>query len=143
MGVEELYRGQLQEHARNPRHHGGVDACAHRARVDNPLCGDQIEVGVDLTDGDLKRVRFQARGCAICIASGSLMVETVEGASVERARHWGNEVSVWFGSEDESPPDDLPENLLTLSPARNYPTRWRCVLLAWEALDRALSEAGA
>jgi len=127
------------DHYRSPRNHGDTGGAQHTCRVDNPLCGDELEVGIDLADGTVSDARFRARGCAICIASGSMMTETVGGSRVGEARELIRLMSEWFGDPGlDEPPAGLPELLRAMTPVRNYPTRSRCVLLAWEALDGAL-----
>lgn len=133
-----LYKGVMMDHYRAPRNHGDTGASQLTARVDNPLCGDDLEVGITLSGEIIDHALFRARGCAICIASGSMMTETVRGEPVSRAEELAGMMSRWFHGEQREPPEDLPETLKAMTPVRDYPTRSRCVLLAWEALQAAL-----
>jgi len=110
-------------------------------RVSNPLCGDELEIGLDVAGDRIEKVRYRARGCSICIASGSLMTDAVSGGTVRSAKTLSAEMGRWFSRSEQAsePPRDVPELLHALSPVQNYPSRKRCVLLAWEALDAALS----
>lgn len=136
-----LYRDVMMDHYRNPRHQGAPLAGQRSARVHNPLCGDDLEIGVSVVGDAIDEVRFHARGCAICIASGSMMTEAVDGRAVADAQTLAERMRQWFaldGAGAGQVPPELPEPLPALAPVKDYPGRSRCVLLAWEALETAL-----
>lgn len=135
----DLYKGVMMDHYHAPRNQGEPGPDQVSARVYNPLCGDELELGVTTADGTVTDVRFRARGCSICIASGSMMTEVVRGQAVTRALELDRQMNDWFAGEGAEPPEDLPEPLPALQPVRDYPSRSRCVLLAWEALEKLLS----
>lgn len=137
MSVQEAYKGRLREHFTRPRNQGDLGGCTARARLTNPLCGDEIEVGVWRAGGALESVRFRARACAICVASASLMTEQAAGAGTDAAIALAARVRHWIEAGGE-PPADLPEPLAALAVTRDLPNRERCVTLPWEALERAL-----
>lgn len=140
MSVQEAYRGRLREHFTRPRNQGDLAGCSASARLNNPLCGDEIEVGVWRQGDTLDAVRFRARACAICVASASLMTEQAAGAEVSAALALAGRLRGWIESA-AGPPADLPEPLLALAVTRDLPNRERCVTLPWEALQQALTEA--
>lgn len=111
----------------------------HRGR--NPRCGDDLEIGVDFDGDTLRRVRFRGRGCSICIVSASMMTEAAIGQSREEVRGLTDFMHRWFADGDVQD-DDAPELLRPLSLVRKFPARRRCVLLAWEALNETLADAG-
>lgn len=137
--TQALYKGVMMDHYHAPRNQGDLPGADSTARLDNPLCGDEIEVAVRHRDGAIEEIRFRARGCAICIASGSMMTETAQGRSALQARALAELMSAWFAGDERDPPAGLPETLAALTPVRDYPTRARCVTLAWEALTAALA----
>lgn len=129
------YREALLEHYRRPRNRGDLTDASVVGRASNPLCGDEVEVGVGLHDGLVSWVRFRGRGCAICIASASLMTEAVSGKSRSEGRALAAAMRAWIAPEAQP----LPEPMTPLAPVRAHPTRHRCALLPWEALDRVLA----
>lgn len=137
MSVREAYKGRLREHFTRPRNQGDLAGCSARARLTNPLCGDEIEVGVWRAGEALESVRFRARACALCVASASLMTGEVAGAGTGAAIALAARVRYWIEAGGE-PPADLPEPLAALAVTRDLPNRERCVTLPWEALERAL-----
>ena len=133
-----LYRDTLLDHYRHPRNYGALDQAQSIKRGSNPLCGDDVEVGVTLRDETLASVRFRGRGCSVCIASASMMTEAVTGKPKREVLDLVREMQEWFGTGDGSAVREPPEALAALAAVREYPARRRCVLLAWEALTDAL-----
>lgn len=142
MTLDAVYKGQLREHFRAPRHHGDLTGCEHVARVDNPLCGDELEVGVHVVEGRVVAARFRARACSVCMASGSLMTEAVEGAEVAVLPVMLDALDGWFDREADGVPEGLPAVLAPLAVVRRLPTRRRCVTLPWEGLVSATHSPG-
>jgi len=139
MQTNTLYKEVLLDHFHHPRNKGDLDGADNPRRGSNPRCGDEIEVGLDVEAGHLHRVRFRGRGCSVCIASASLMTETVGGLETGAARVLADAVRDWLGSGDSghAPP---PAGLESLAAVRAYPARRRCVLLSWEALSDAIDD---
>jgi nitrogen fixation NifU-like protein len=141
--VRDLYQAIILEHARNPRHHRRLEAFDGHAEGDNPMCGDRIAVWLKRDNqGRIAELGFEARGCAICIASGSLMSELCRGhdaaevaALSEAARRLAKQ-----GSATAAEPwlADALEKLAPLSGVADYPSRVKCATLAWHALEAAL-----
>lgn len=141
MSAERLYHGRLMEHYHSPRNHGDLRGLEVVSRVNNALCGDALEAGIRVREGRLTAVRYRARGCAICVASGSLMTEVVAGASVEDARSIRRTLEEWFTDGASGYNTSMvPEVLHVLDAVRRYPSRKRCAMLAWEALEACLEE---
>ena len=136
MSSDSVYKEVLLDHFHNPRNKGELDGMDMVRRGSNPRCGDEIEVGIACDDGLLEAVRFRGRGCSICLASASMMTESISGLKIQQARQLIAELQQWIGNADnEIPPN---ENLSALGPIRQHPARKKCVLLAWQALDEAL-----
>ncbi len=135
---ESLYKSVLMDHYRHPRNRGELDGADVVCRGSNPRCGDDIEVGVRFDGEQLGWVAFRGRGCAICLASASMMTEAATGRSRAAARELCDDLRGWMAGSDGEEPGGLPETLRALSSARAHPARRRCVLLAWEALQDAL-----
>ena len=137
--IDELYQEVLLDHYRSPRNWGRCSSCGRSAHQDNPLCGDAITLALDVAADVISRVRFEGQGCAICLASASMMSEAVKGATVDRALGLSEAVrQMVHGNE---PAGDLAEDLgdlMALSGVVRFPVRIKCALLPWNALLEAL-----
>jgi nitrogen fixation NifU-like protein len=130
-----LYRDQVLDHSRHPRNFRRIERAAARAEGHNPLCGDSVTVYLRLDGDRIADAAFEATGCAISMASASLMTEMIRGRTVAAARTAIRDTNAAFaGAEGAAPPDDLA----ALSGVRAYPSRVRCVLLPWRTLEAAL-----
>lgn len=139
----DLYRARLLDHFQRPRHRGGLEAMPAVGRAAIPMCGDEIEVGVrEVGDAGLA-VRFRGRGCAVCIASASMMADRVNGLGRARAHELASEFLRWM--LDRAAAETLsvaaPELLETFAAVREAGTRARCAALPWGALGDALALA--
>lgn len=136
MSNDSVYKEVLLDHFHNPRNKGGLDDMDMVKRGSNPRCGDEIEIGITCENGVLDKVRFRGRGCSICLASASMMTECTGGLKFQQARQLIARLQQWFSNTDnEAPPN---QNLAALGTIRQHPTRKKCVLLAWQALDATL-----
>ncbi|MEM7376511.1 MAG: Fe-S cluster assembly sulfur transfer protein SufU [Pseudomonadota bacterium] len=136
-----VYREHLLDHFRRPRNKGALDESMDRERGSNPRCGDDLEVGVSIADGQLASVRFHGRGCSVCIASASMLTETCESMPVSEARALCVSLEDWVGQRTggESP----HRQLTALDGARHHASRHTCILLAWRALAALLDRHSA
>ncbi|MBT8091758.1 MAG: SUF system NifU family Fe-S cluster assembly protein [Gammaproteobacteria bacterium] len=137
--LEDLYRDLILDHARNPRHLGRLKDATHQCAGINPLCGDKLEVHLRVTaDDTIAAGGFEGSGCAISIASASLMTDSVIGRAVADARALAD--SVTLGLQDGFGADANPDmqDLRALEGVREYPSRVKCATLAWQALRAAL-----
>ena len=144
--VRDLYRELILDHARSPRHFGKPDLSTHSAEGINPLCGDKLKLYVEVDEKDVVRnVGFEGSGCAISVASASLLTDTVLGLEVRDAMRYFDTVTSHL-TGDERPSDNGPVDLgklRALEGVRDYPSRVKCATLAWHALRAALrNDAG-
>ena len=139
--VRDLYQAVVLRHGRNPVHQRRLDPFDAAARGENPMCGDRVEVRIRLDEaGTIAEAAFEARGCAISVASADLMAEAAAGRSPADLR----ELAHVFG--DMARTGDCPDclgDLRALSGVHDYPSRIRCATLPWTALVQALDEAAA
>ncbi len=133
----ELYQQVTLDHKRSPRHFGKLPQPTHRARGTNPQCGDDISVELQIEDDRVRDIRFTGQGCAICIASASMMSEAVHGHEVEFARRLQQRFRAVITGQLEPEAAQLGK-LVSLSGVRRYPRRIKCALLGWHALMHAL-----
>jgi nitrogen fixation NifU-like protein len=137
----ELYQELVIEHKRAPRNFGALPSASHRARGTNPQCGDDVQVALNVDGGRLSEIRFTGQGCAICIASASMMTEAVRGREVELARDLQQRFRAVLMGQLEPEAAQLGK-LVSLAGVRRYPSRIKCALLGWHALMHALAEPG-
>lgn len=140
--LTDLYQELVLEHKRAPRNFGTMDVPTHQARGTNPSCGDDIQVQLRVAGDRIEDIRFTGCGCAICIASTSMMTEAVREGSVASALELQERFrSVMTGSLDADDAD--LGKLVSFAGVRRYPSRIKCVLLGWHALAHAISDAHA
>jgi nitrogen fixation NifU-like protein len=138
MDLKDLYREVILDHNKSPRCFGRLDPADGFADGHNPLCGDRLHVTVR-TDGDrVSDVRFDGKGCAISVASASLMCEAVKGRSRGDIAHLFSEIHAVFTHHDAPIPEDLGK-LAALAGVREFPVRVKCASLAWHTLNAALA----
>ena len=134
--IQDLYQEVILDHSKNPCNFGVLERYTCTAEGNNPMCGDRLTVYVDIKDDVVSDVSFQARGCAISVASASIMSTIIKGKTIE-------EVNVLFdkfnalctGQEVED--DDDTERLRVLSGVSKFPTRVKCATMSWHAVREA------
>jgi nitrogen fixation NifU-like protein len=144
MDLRELYQEVILDHSKHPRNFGPGAGANRHAKGNNPLCGDRVEVHVKTKDGTIEDVHFEGKGCAISLASASLMTEMVKGKSETEARAlFGqfHELVTSKGPIDMDRYADL-DKLAALSGVREFPMRVKCATLAWHTMAAALDGKG-
>ncbi|HVY66674.1 MAG TPA: SUF system NifU family Fe-S cluster assembly protein [Gammaproteobacteria bacterium] len=138
--VQELYRQVILDHNRNPRNFGEIGDATRVVSAVNPLCGDKLTLYVKLDHGTVRDISFKGSGCAISVASSSLMTERVKGATVPDALRLFDQVhDLLTGEHEHEHAADL-DKLAALGGVRDYPSRVKCASLAWHALKAAVTE---
>ncbi|NCF51774.1 SUF system NifU family Fe-S cluster assembly protein [Gammaproteobacteria bacterium] len=137
--LRELYRELILDHARNPRHFGKLEDATHSAEGINPLCGDKLKLYLRLDAGHrIEDAAFEGSGCAISVASASLLTDTVIGLDVPGAMSYFTAITRRM-TDVESTEEVLDlDKLLALEGVREFPSRIKCATLAWHALKSAL-----
>jgi nitrogen fixation NifU-like protein len=139
--LRELYQEVILDHGKHPRNFRTPDDATAEAHGNNPLCGDQLTVYLKLgPDGLVEDAAFIGRGCAISVASASMMTELVKGKSEAKARALFDAFhDMCTGEGDGSTADDELDKLKVLSGVRDYPTRVKCATLPWHTMVAALA----
>ena len=143
MDLKELYQDIILEHGKSPRNFGKCEKYTHEAKGHNPLCGDQVHVYLKLNNEKrVDNVTFEGTGCAISIASTSIMTELVKGKSVEVAKKIVMDFLNMIKNTQEIKSNDLDEDqkikIMSLSGVKQYPMRVKCATLAWHTLTSAI-----
>ena len=135
----ELYQQVILEHNKKPRNFGMLEACTHHAEGHNPLCGDQLELTLIVEDGLVQDIRFQGSGCAIDVASASLMTGAVKGKPVAEAEAMAEQFrGMVRGDLEPGAQTPLLGKLTLFSGVKNLPSRVKCAVLPWATLHAAL-----
>ena len=135
----ELYQQVILEHNKKPRNFGTLEACTHHAEGHNPLCGDQLELTLIVEDGLVQDIRFQGSGCAIDVASASLMTGAVKGKPVAEDEAMAEQFrGMVRGDLEPGAQTPLLGKLTLFSGVKNLPSRVKCAVLPWATLHAAL-----
>jgi len=143
MDLKQLYQDIILEHGKSPRNFGKCQKYTHEAKGYNPLCGDQVQVYLKLSDEQkVEDLTFEGSGCAISIASTSIMTELVKGKSLEITKKIVIEFLKMIKHTSEIKSNDLDEDqkikIMSLSGVKQYPMRVKCATLAWHTLNSAI-----
>ena len=137
--LRDLYRELILDHAKSPRHFGALANATHTAEGINPLCGDKLRLYLEVVGDRIKDVSFEGSGCAISVASASLLTETVIGLGIDEAeKYFAAVTSRMTGSADTSDVDF--GKIVALDGVREFPSRIKCATLSWHALHAALQD---
>ena len=140
--LRDLYREVILDHSRNPRHFGKLAEATHTAEGINPLCGDKLRLYLHLDqDGMIVDASFEGSGCAISVASASLLMDIVIGTTVETALDNFQAVTqhLTAATPAELEVIDL-DKIRALDGVREFPARVKCATLAWHALNSAIQQ---
>ncbi len=138
--LAELYQEILLDHNRHPRNYYAMADASRYVEADNPLCGDRLQLYVKLAENRIVDISFRGAGCAISIASASMLTDRLKGVSVREAEALFQTVHDLLTREPPPEVDaDLGE-LASLMGVRRYPMRVKCATLGWHALKAALAE---
>lgn len=138
--LRDLYRELILDHARSPRHFGKLEGATHSADGINPLCGDKLKLYFRLDeDMTIADARFEGSGCAISVASASLLTDTVTGMTVSDATKFFHAVTDALSGRGDSASIDLGK-LRALQGVKEFPSRVKCATLSWHAMNAALNQ---
>jgi len=135
--LQDLYQDIILDHYRNPRNFRRIERANRHAEGSNSLCGDKLSVYAEIEDDVIRDIGFTGTGCAVFIASASVMTESVRGKTIGEAEVVSERFyRLMDGSADR--PDAVTEKLLAFSGLREYPARVKCATLPWQTLRAAL-----
>ena len=147
-GLDDLYREIILDHYRSPRNRGELPPPAAHAVGHNPLCGDEIEVFLDVHDGPdgaqvIGDIKVGGQGCSISQSSASMMSQAVKGKSVDEVRALVHKFRSMMSIEELSEADAEVKlgDLEALQGVVKFPVRIKCAVLAWNTLTEALAQS--
>jgi nitrogen fixation NifU-like protein len=146
-GLEDLYREIILDHYRSPRNRGELPPPASHAVGHNPLCGDEIEVYLDVRDGVVQDIKVGGQGCSISQSSASMMSQAVKGKTVDEVRALVHKFKSMMSIEELDDGDAAADvklgDLEALQGVVKFPVRIKCAVLSWNTLTEALAQANA
>ncbi len=147
MEIEELYKEIILDHYQNPRNYGTLDLSSTfyrgaypfcTAEGENSLCGDSIYLQFFVEEDRIVDIKFRGEGCALSLASASMMTEMVKGKTLEEVTTLINRVKSIIEGKEKSQ-DELGD-FQALEGVKNFPVRIKCVLLAWTVLEEGIKD---
>ena len=145
MNLKELYQEIILDHGKNPRNLGKFENFNKDAKGHNPLCGDKVHLFLKLDENkNVNDISFEGEGCAISMASASIMTDLMKGKSEKEAKEIIEKFLDMIKEKDDVNSELLKEDekikLMSLGGVKNYPMRVKCATLSWHALSSALDE---
>ena len=143
MDLKQLYQDIILEHGKSPRNLGKCEGYSHEAQGYNPICGDKVHIYLKLDNGKkVESLTFEGDGCAISLASASIMTELVKGRSFEEAKEIINAFLNMVKKTSEIQSNHLDKDqktkLMSLSGVKQFPMRVKCATLPWHTLVSAM-----
>ena len=146
MDLKDLYQEIILDHGKNPRNLGKFDNYNKDAKGNNPLCGDNVHVYLRLNENKkVEDITFEGHGCAISMASASIMTDMVRGKEEKEVKEIVSDFLGMIKEKDSLETnilnDDEKTKLMSLSGVKQYPMRVKCATLSWHTLTSALDNS--
>ncbi|WP_085522856.1 Fe-S cluster assembly sulfur transfer protein SufU [Tuberibacillus sp. Marseille-P3662] len=139
--LEQLYRQVIMDHYKNPRNKGTIDNDGKMTiNMNNPTCGDRIQLHLQVEDGKISDAKFTGEGCSISLSSASMMTDAVKGQDVDEAMHMSHVFSDMMQGKDFDDDKIEESDIAALEGVSKFPARIKCATLAWKAMEKGLSE---
>jgi nitrogen fixation NifU-like protein len=133
--LQDLYQQVILEHYRRPRNKGPLDGATHTLTLNNPLCGDVIDLMLRVEEDRIAEVHFEGKGCSISQASASMMSGVLKGRTVQEALQVMDTFTRMVRGDAVAAADTDLGDLRALAGVSKFPVRVKCALLAWNCLD--------
>lgn len=140
INLEQLYRAVIMDHYKNPKNKGLIeDANYYKVHLNNPSCGDDMNVAIKIEDGKIVDIRHDGHGCSICCSSASVMSETLKDKTIAEANALIQDFYVMIKGQAVDSLDDLGE-AMAYTGVSQFPARIKCATLSWKACEQAIKE---
>ena len=145
MELKELYQEIILDHGKNPRNKGKCDGFTNDAKAHNPLCGDKVHMYLKLNkDKEIENLSFEGEGCAISLASASILTEVTKGKDLSFIKKISEDFLNMIKNKTNITLNSLTEDQVTtissLSGVQEFPMRVKCATMAWHALLTAVEK---
>ena len=135
--LEDLYQELILDHNQHPHHYGELPGHTHQAHGYNPLCGDELDVYLQIEDNRIKNISFIGQGCAISKASASIMTDELIGKTLDETQALFEDFHRLLTTQEAT--GELLTKARVFSGVREFPARVKCATLAWHTFQEAKS----
>lgn len=140
MDLKTLYRTVIMDNYKNPKNKGLKNTDKyHFVHLNNPSCGDDMNVEIYIENGIVKEVYHDGKGCSICCSSASVMSDTLVGKTLDEAKAIINDFYEMVKGNDPTDEEALGEAIAYMG-VRDFPARIKCATLSWKAIEQAIDE---
>ena len=145
MELKELYQEIILDHGKNPRNKGKCEGFTNDAKAHNPLCGDKVHIYLKLNkDKQIENLSFEGEGCAISLASASILTETVKGKDLSLIKKISKDFLNMIKNRTKITINSLTADQITtiasLSGVQEFPMRVKCATMVWHTLLSAIEK---
>ncbi|WP_060679817.1 Fe-S cluster assembly sulfur transfer protein SufU [Virgibacillus halodenitrificans] len=138
--LDTLYRQVIMDHYKNPRNKGVIEGDVLTVDMNNPTCGDRIQLQLQVEEGIVQEAKFDGEGCSISMASASMMTQAVKGKKIDDALEMSELFSKMMLGEDVDMDKLSLEDIEALQGVAKFPARIKCATLAWKAMEKGVNE---
>lgn len=138
--LDALYRRVIMDHYKNPRNRGVLEDGSHTINMNNPTCGDRIQLTLKVEDGIVVDAKQEGEGCSISMSSASMMTQAIKGKKIEEALKLSQIFSDMMQGKDIDDDDVDLGDIEALQGVCKFPARIKCATLAWKAMEKSLKE---
>ncbi|WP_078414207.1 Fe-S cluster assembly sulfur transfer protein SufU [Priestia abyssalis] len=135
--LDQLYRQVIMDHYKNPRNRGVLSEDTVTINMNNPTCGDRIQLSLKVEDGKVADAKFEGEGCSISLSSASMMTQAIKGQTIEDALKLSSIFSNMMQGKDYDDSLDLGD-IEALQGVAKFPARIKCATLAWKAMEKGI-----
>ncbi|MGR9048945.1 SUF system NifU family Fe-S cluster assembly protein [Halobacillus litoralis] len=136
--LDTLYRQVIMDHYKNPRNRGSIEGNPMTVDMNNPTCGDRIQLQLLVDDGMVKDAKFDGEGCSISLSSASMMTQAIKGKPVDEALKMSELFSDLMQGKDIDEGDIDLGDIEALQGVSKFPARIKCATLAWKAMEKGV-----
>ncbi|MFP7479199.1 Fe-S cluster assembly sulfur transfer protein SufU [Terribacillus saccharophilus] len=138
--LDTLYRQVIMDHYKHPRNRGKLEEGALVVDMNNPTCGDRIQLQLQVEDGKVKDAKFEGEGCSISMSSASMMTQAIKGKSIEDALRMSQLFSDMMLGKEIDPGNLEMGDVEALQGVAKFPARIKCATLAWKAMEQGVEK---
>ncbi|RCW66973.1 Fe-S cluster assembly sulfur transfer protein SufU [Saliterribacillus persicus] len=136
--LDTLYRQVIMDHYKNPRNRGSLTDESVTIDMNNPTCGDRIQIHLHVEDDIVQEAKFEGEGCSISLSSASMMTQAIKGKTVEQAMQMSQIFSDMMLGKDVDEMDIDLGDIQALQGVAKFPARIKCATLAWKAMEKGV-----
>ena len=139
--LDTLYRQVIMDHYKHPRNRGVIEDDSLTINMNNPTCGDRIQLTLKVENDMVVDAKFEGEGCSISMSSASMMTQAIKGKPIDEALKLANNFSDMVQGKELEIDEDLDlGDIEALQGVCKFPARIKCATLAWKAMEKALHE---